>query len=164
MSSHHCHARVPLTALVLAVLPLAGCGDGAAKPTAQVPRGIYTSSSDCAEAGKLSFEQCAEALERAVAAHEKLAPNHASLKSCEKTEGESQCERTAAGDYRPRLLAFLVAATTPPTARPLYAAPAGKEGFRASDKTLFLISDDNLTFSGHAQTLAEGGEAKKKKR
>jgi hypothetical protein len=164
MSPQHSHARLAITAMALAAVPLAGCGDGAAKQTVRVPRGVYTSSSDCAEAGKLSFEECTGALERAVAAHEKQAPSYGSLKSCEKTEGESQCERTDAGGYRPRLLAFLVTATTPPTARALYAAPAGKEGFRASDKTLFLISDETLTFSSHAHTLAESGDAKKKKR
>jgi uncharacterized protein YgiB involved in biofilm formation len=151
--------------VVAATSALAGCGEGAAKATAPAPRVVYTSSSDCAEAGKLTFEQCASAMEHAVAGHEKAAPSYASLKSCEKTEGEAQCERTASGGYRPRLLAFLVTAGASPTARPLYAAPEGKEGFRAADKTLFLVSDETLTFSGHAQTLAEGGaEAKKKKR
>lgn len=158
------HARLALAAMAAAILPLAGCGDGAAKTAAQAPRGVYTSSSDCAAAGRLSFEQCSGALEHAVAAHEKSAPSYASLKSCEKTEGESQCERTASGGYRPRLLAFLVMASSPPAARPLYAAPEGKEGFRASDKTLVLHSDETIAFSEHAHTLAEGGSDKKKKR
>jgi uncharacterized protein YgiB involved in biofilm formation len=156
--------RLALT-VVAAAAPLAGCGQGAAKATAPAPRGIYTSSGDCAEAGKLTFEQCASAMEHAVAGHEKAAPSYSSLKSCEKTESEERCERTASGGYRPRLLAFLVTAGASPTARPLYAPPEGKEGFRAADKTLFLVSDETLTFSGHAQTLAEGGaDAKKKKR
>ena len=104
--------------------------------------------------------------EKAVAEHEKSAPSYSTLRSCEATEGRDRCERTHIGNYRPVLLAFLVVASKPPVAKPLYASGDPKKiGFRSAAKDFYLTSDDAVTMSEHAQTLAEAHvdpKAKKK--
>lgn len=154
-------------ALVIAVLALGGCG-GDGKKTAEPAafQGIYTASGDCADSGKLTIDQCLTAMEKAVAEHEKSAPSYSTLRSCEATEGRDRCERTHIGNYRPVLLAFLVVASKPPVAKPLYASGDPKKiGFRSAAKDFYLTSDDAVTMSEHAQTLAEAHvdpKAKKK--
>lgn len=154
--------------LVIAALSLAGCGggDGGTKKTAEPPpfRGIYTASGDCADSGKLTIDQCLDAMEKAVAEHEKSAPSYTSRKSCEATEGADRCERTHVGNYRPVLLAFLVTALKPPVAKPLYASGDPKKiGFRTATKDFYLINDEAVTMSEHAHTLAEANVEKKSK-
>lgn len=148
--------------LAVAAIALAGCGGGEKKAAAAPAfRGIYTTSSDCANSGKLDAQQCMDAMEKAVLEHEKAAPSYTTLKSCENTEGKDRCERTHAGSYRPVLLAFLVTASTPPKATPLYAPGDKKVGFRTAAKEFFLTSDDSVAMSQHAQTLAEANVDKK---
>ena len=151
-------AGVVLAAISIA---LAGCGGEKKQSAAAVFRGIYTTSSDCAGSGKINAEQCIEAMEKAVIEHEKAAPSYTSLRSCENTEGKDRCERTHTGSYRPVLLAFLVTASTPPKATPLYAPGDKKVGFRTAAKEFFLTSDDSVAMSQHAQTLAEANVDKK---
>lgn len=159
-----------LSTLMLAftALLLAGCGGGS-KKVAEAPafQGIYTASGDCADSGKLTIDQCLEAMEKAVAEHEKSAPSYNSLKSCESTEGRDRCERTHIGNYRPVLLAFLVTAPTPtkpPAAKPLYASGDPKKiGFRSAAKDFYLTSDETVSMSAHAHTLAEANVDKKAK-
>lgn len=156
-----------ISALSLAALVLAGCGGGgSAKKTAEPPpfRGIYTASGDCADSGKITIDDCVTAMEKAVADHEKTAPTYTSLRSCEATEGRERCERTHVGAYRPVLLAFLITASKPPVAVPLYATgDAKKIGFRTAAKEFFLAGDEAVAMSEHAQTLAESSVDKKGK-
>ena len=144
-------ALVPLAAL------LAGCGKSGKK--AEGPpafRGVYTTSSDCADSGKITIEQCMEAMQKAVAEHEKTAPKYSSLRSCEATEGPGRCERTESSGFRPILLAILVTGSTPPEGKPLYAATEKKViGFRSATKEHYLADNEAIPFSEHAQTLAE---------
>lgn len=148
-----------LALVLLLAFPLAGCGGGnSAKPEAA--KGIYTSSADCADHGKLTFEQCVTAMDQAVAEHESAAPTYSSLQRCEDAEGVNKCEHTHAGRFRPKLLAFFVVASEPPTATPLYAAPKGEAGFRNAGSKLFLEKDETITFSEHAQTLYEAQREK----
>ena len=159
---HDTTARLLLALLV--TLPFAGCGNGGGAAKAQAAKGIYTNSVDCAEGGKLTFEQCAQALDAAVTEHEKTAPTYTALWRCEETEGVNKCEHTHAGRFRPKLLAFLVIATDPPVATPLYAPPKGKAGFRGADSKLYLEKDETITFSEHAQTQFEAHLDKRKVR
>lgn len=162
----HPSGVLSLAAASIAAFSLAGCGGGGTKKTAEPPpfRGIYTASGDCADSGKLTIDQCLEAMEKAVAEHEKNAPTYASLRSCEATEGPGRCERTHANNYRPVLLAFLVTASKTPVATPLYATgDAKKVGFRTATKEFFLASDEAVVMSQHAQTLAEAASGTKPK-
>ena len=62
--------KYPIFVSFGALALLAGCGE-AEKPKAAAPpaeRGIYISASDCADGGKLSAEQCGQAIDQAVAA------------------------------------------------------------------------------------------------
>ncbi len=159
-------SKMSRLSLVVAALALAGCGGGGSKKVAEAPpfQGIYTASGDCADSGKLTIDQCLEAMEKAVTDHEKTAPSYTSLKSCEATEGRDRCERTHVGNYRPVLLAFLVIASKPPVAKPLYASGDPKKiGFRTATKDFYLTSDEAVTMSEHAHTLAEANVDKKAK-
>lgn len=151
------HLIVASTAL------LAACGKGnddVAK--GPVHKGVYTSAADCEASGKLSIEICARAMEIAVAEHETNAPSYGSLRNCEDKEGKDTCERTEE-KYRPQLQAFLVIASEPPQAVPLYAPPANAEGFRGADKKTYLATDETIAFSEHAAGLAEINKEMKRK-
>lgn len=139
----------------LATLALAGCGSGSQEPAKPVARGVFTSASDCAEAGTLTLEQCSNAIAQAVANHEKTAATYTTLKKCEATEGTERCERTAEKVFRPRLLAFAVTPGKPPSASPLYASGNGQPGFKMSDKKVLQADDESLTFSRAAMGVAE---------
>ena len=141
-------------AAALLTASIAGCG-ASPQQKAEAAKGVFTSSSDCAESGILTIEQCMQAMSAAVVAHEKSAPTYSELRRCEATEGANKCEHTHAGRFRPRLLAFLIVASEPPVATPLYAAPKGEAGFRAADNKLYLEKDETIRFSSHAQTLFE---------
>lgn len=159
-------SKVPgVVALAVTALVLAGCGGGSKKTAGPPPfQGVYTASGDCADSGKMTLDQCLAAMEQAVADHEKVAPTYGNLKSCEATEGRDRCERTHVGNYRPVLLAFLIVASTPPVAKPLYASGDPKKvGFRTAGNEFFLAGDEAVNMSRHAQTLAEATIDKKSK-
>ncbi len=134
---------------------LSGCGQSPGAEGDGAKRGIYTSAADCADGGRLTIEACARIIEAAVVEHEATAPSYSSLKSCETAEGTERCERAASGRYRPRLLAFLVVASNPPVAHPLYATQKGEAGFRTGDRKNLLASDETLSFSRHAVAAYE---------
>ena len=150
--------------LLAAGLLLAGCGGG--KPVAVVTaeRSIFTSALDCEAAGKFSIDVCSATIEAAVAAHDKTAPSYKSIDSCETAEGKEKCERIGENLYRPRLSAFLITASTPPVAAPLYLTRDGQPGFRTADKQNILAKDETLIFSKSARQAFEGhtGGVKKK--
>lgn len=143
---------------------LAGCGGSPSASTTPDYKGIFTTAVDCGESGKISYEDCSAAMSKAVDAHEKDAPTYSSQRACIAKEGEGKCEFTAAnGRYRPRLLAFLVTASKPPVAKPLYAHAKGKPGFRDISNNEYTIDTEELAFSEHAQTMFEAQAAKKKR-
>jgi len=148
-----------IASLVLAPLSLASCGDSGAAtppPTAVVAeRLVFISVKDCAESNKIERAACEAIIDEAIARHVANAASFTSTKSCETAESADHCERTAAKAYRPRLLAFLVTASTPPTAVPLYAANGGDPGFHTLEGKPILVSDETLTFSKLASAALE---------
>lgn len=152
-----------LVACAMLASGLAGCGKAQISDATPEFKGIYTTSVDCADSGRFSYEDCSQAMAKAVDEHEKDAPTYASAKSCVAKEGEGKCEFTAAnGKYRPRLLAFLVTSSKPPKAKPLYAHPKGDTGFRDISSTYYTTASDELVFSEHAQTMFEAHAGKKR--
>lgn len=141
---------------LLLAASLTGCGGSAPDPNApKTPRGVYTSSTDCADAGKLKLEECSKLIEDAVAQHVAAAPSYTSLKACEKTEGPDRCERTDPKSYRPLLAAYLVTFSEPPAVLPLYPTLDGKPGFRDLAKGTHLDEDDSIVFSKSAAATYE---------
>lgn len=141
--------------LVLAAL-LAGCGDNtpAAQKGPPAPRGIFISASDCADAGKISIENCGRAIDDAVAAYQQTAPSYKSLRSCDSALGPDRCVRGVDGKYRPQLQAFLVTMSTPASAVALYPpAGANTKGFRSKTGAVSAF-DDGYTISASAQAVA----------
>lgn len=156
--------HLAFAATTLASAILAGCG-GSAPTTAEAPefKGVFTTAIDCADSGKISYEDCAKVMSEAVVTHEADAPTYTSERSCVAKEGEGRCEFTAAnGKYRPRLLAFLITASKPPTAKPLYAHPKGQSGFRDISNNTYTNDDEHLVFSEHAQTMFEAQAVKRR--
>lgn len=147
-------------AAVLAGVLAAGCGGGSSQPVAETKRGVFTTAVDCADTGLLDYEACAAAMADAVHMHETDAPTYGSLRSCSAKEGEGRCEFTANGKYRPRLLAFLVTASSPPVAKPLYAHQK-EAGFRDLSNNTYTDLDDTLKFSEHAQTMYQVNSGKR---
>lgn len=157
--------RLALAVAVL-VLPLALAGCGGSKSNtadAKVSKGIYTTASDCAASGKLTYEQCSDLIYAAIEKHEADAPTYSELRFCEAKEGEGKCEFTANQKIRPKLMAFLVTASVPPAAIPLYATAKGEPGFRDLGGSTYLHTNEELVFSEHAVTVFERNNPKRKR-
>jgi hypothetical protein len=142
---------------ILVVLSaLGGCGEDATAvpngPAAE--RGIFISSSDCADAGKLTIDQCGQAIDKAVAMHNRKAASYKNLRDCAAVEGPDRCSRDVDGSYRSNLQAFLVTMSDPPSAVPLYASTDGSVGFRGMDKKAYPAIADGYTVSAAAQAAA----------
>ncbi len=150
-SSRH---SIRILAVVAASVTVAGCG-GSEKKAAVIVRHVITSSVDCSENAGLTYEQCTEVIEKAVAEHEKSAATYTNLKTCETTEGAERCERLDEKVFRPKLKAFLLSMSEPPKAVPLYTIKDGKAGFRDTSNTMYLSEDEQLTFSKSAVHAAE---------
>ncbi|MBL8565249.1 MAG: DUF1190 domain-containing protein [Hyphomicrobiaceae bacterium] len=146
---------------VVAALGLTGCGKSTKSSGPVDWKGVFTTATDCADAGKLSYDECSDAMARAVADHESNATTYSELRFCEAKEGPGRCE-FGSGKYRSRLLAFLVTEGKPPKAMPLYPPAKGKTGFRDSGGTLYTTDNEQLTFSEHAQTMFETHATKKR--
>jgi len=77
---------------------LGGCGDASqpeAKARPPVEHGVFISARDCAATGKLTVDQCGQAIDAAVARHEAEAPAYGSLSQCEATVGADRCDRVS---------------------------------------------------------------------
>lgn len=159
------HRLVLVAAALVLPTALAGCGGSKTETsTDKVPRGIYTTASDCAGSGKLTYEQCSELIYAAIDQHEENAPTYSELRFCEATEGDGRCEFTANQKIRPKLQAFLVTVSQPPKAIPLYATPKGEPGFRDLGGATYLHTNAELVFSEHAVTVFEGNKPKRTRR
>ena len=148
--------KYPIFVSFGALALLAGCGE-AEKPKAAAPpaeRGIYISASDCADGGKLSAEQCGQAIDQAVAAHEQTAPGYKTLSQCIAAEGAERCDKTVGGAYRARLQAFFVTMSNPPHGVPLYPPAGSSVGFRSPSRQAISAKDETLHVSLAALTLA----------
>lgn len=151
-------------AILAAPVLLAGCGGSSPKVAVKDFKGIYTTASDCADSGKLSYEDCSAAMAQAVQKHETDAPSYGELRFCEAKEGDGKCEGGGEQKYRPKLFAFLVTAGKTTTAVPLYAHTKGEEGFRDLAGATYMHANPDLVFSSHAQTMYEKIGKKSKKR
>lgn len=158
------HTLIRTIVATLAPLALTACGDAGPAPATvakAIEKAIFVSAGDCTESGKLNEEVCAELIDRAVATHVNQAPSYPSVRSCEKVEGPERCEHTGKNTFRPRLLAFLVTLSEPPTAVPLYASPSVEAGFRTANKTAVMVNDEAFIFSrlslSNAEPPREGG-------
>ncbi|MFV0367509.1 MAG: DUF1190 domain-containing protein [Hyphomicrobiaceae bacterium] len=164
MAEHSSYRAFVVAAAVLLTAALAGCGGSKKKSETPVVQGIYTTASDCADAGHLDYDACSDLISAAVEIHEKDAPTYTELRFCEGKEGEGKCENTANEKIRPKLLAFLITVSDPPTGIPLYAHAKGELGFRDLAGKVYLHSNDQLVFSEHAVTVFERNAARRFRR
>jgi uncharacterized protein YgiB involved in biofilm formation len=162
--------RLSKAALAASFLTLAatfgGCGDSgpANGSKAGDARGVIVSSTDCVSFGPKAVDACTKALEKAVNVHEASTASYGNIQACETAIGPNNCERSASGKYRPRLLAFMVTVSgAAARAEPLYAAKDGAVGFQTADKDVLLAIDQSLAFSRLALSVAEmqAGSGKK---
>ncbi len=147
---------------------LGGCGDSGSSPgsagKASDARGVIASAADCASFGPDAVKACAAAIERAVTSHEAASASYSNLQSCETAVGANKCERAESGKYRARLSAFMVTiGSASARAEPLYPVGEGKVGFQTAGKSPLLASDQSLTFSRLALSVAETQAAQSKK-
>jgi uncharacterized protein DUF1190 len=141
---------------VLAAAALAGCGNSATAvtPKSGAERGIFISSGDCADAQKLTIDQCGDAIDRAVVVHQRQAPSYKSLNACVAVEGPDRCAKGVDGNYQANVQAFLITFGNVPSALPLYATSDGSAGFKGLDKQKYGLNDDGYTVSASAQAIA----------
>lgn len=163
MAKSRSHKFALVAAALILPAMLGGCGGSGSSDGPKIPKGIYTTAADCAEAGKLTYEQCSDLIYAAIDKHEAEAPTYSELRFCEAKEGEGKCEFTANQKIRPKLMAFLVTASEPPQAVPLYATPKGEPGFRDLGGSTYLHSNEELVFSEHAVTVFERNGQKKRR-
>lgn len=147
--------KSPRAMALLAALALAGCGKAEKAPTAAVKQFVVTSAVDCAENAGLEYEACSTLIETAVATHTKDAPTFTSTKACEKSEGAGKCERVDETTYRPRLTAFQLTMSEPPTAAPLYPSKKPEAGFRTAGNTAIVVDNEAYTFTKSAADASE---------
>ena len=137
---------------------LSACGNAeppkAAAPPPVIENGIYTSTGDCVDGGKLTAEKCEKAIDMAVSVHESSAPIFKTKRQCEAATGPERCGKTVDGRYRPLLQAFFVVMSTPPSAQPLYPSTAQQIGFQSLTKQVIFADDESLLISNSAITLA----------
>ena len=148
--------RLPLFAAIAAATTLTACGQ-AEEPHAAGPppeHGVFISSTDCAERGKLTIDQCGHAIDQAVAAHTKTAPVYKFLRQCEAVQGPERCDRIGDNEYRVRIQAFFVTMSDPATAVPLYAPFGATAAFRSPSKQELMASDESLNMSHAALSVA----------
>lgn len=129
---------------------------GRAPPKVQgpaAPQGLFISTNDCAESGKLSAELCGKAVDEAVAIHHSQAPHFATMRQCEAGFGLDRCDKGADGQYRPRIQAFLITMKDPPEGKPLYPSEPGKPGFRTADKASITNAAETYTVSNAAAAI-----------
>lgn len=136
---------------------LGGCGDASQPEAAAAPpaeHGIFISAQDCAATGKLTVDQCGQAIDAAVARHEAEAPAYGSHSQCEAIVGADRCDKGVDGRYRIRLQAFFVTLAIPARAVGLYPPSQSMIGFQSPSKQSIHARDDTLRVSDAALTLA----------
>lgn len=150
--------RFAIAAGFLAAAFAAGCGQAppaVKKAAAPIEKGIFISTNDCIDAGKIPEDACIKAVDTAVAIHESKAASYKTLQTCAKAEGADGCDKTVNGQYRARLQAFLITLTVPPAAEPLYPLREKKKvGFRSPTQKMIDAQDDTLIVSASALAMA----------
>ena len=152
------HQLSKFIVVLIGGMALTGCGsdpDPAQKSQAPpIEHGIFISATDCAATGKLTIDQCGQAIDRAVAEHEAQAPVFASIDRCEGTYGVDRCDKGVDERYRPRLQAFFVTLANPAHAVPLYPPSKSLIGFQSPSRQPVSARDQTLRVSEAALTLA----------
>lgn len=146
--------------LVILTGTLAGCNPSQGSQGKAAVH-IVASVQDCAALNLITADDCQVAIEQAVVQHERAGPSYKTLALCEATEGEGNCERTSAGSYMPRPVAFHFTMSRPPVARPLYMGLKGAATLRVANGTAFS-PDGDIPFSDWARRRVEAGVDKKK--
>lgn len=148
--------RAVLPLLLPALALLAACGKSEEPQAAAPPpeTGVFISSGDCADSGKLTLDACAEAIDGAVAAHEVQAPTFKTVNQCAGTVGPDRCDKGVDGLYRARIQAFYVVMSTPPSAVPLYPPTTPSIGFQSPSKQFIDGRNEHMHISVAAQTVA----------
>ena len=149
--------RFPLALCLASALAVSACGKAEEKKAEAAPPaevGVFTSTSDCADAGKLTADECGHAIDQAVAAHSQNTVIHKSLRMCEAAEGPERCDKTGEGEYRARVQAFFVTMSKPATAVPLYPSSGGTAAFRSPSKQELNVHDESLNMSHSAMSVA----------
>ena len=138
--------RAVLPLLLPALALLAACGKSEEPQAAAPPpeTGVFISSGDCADSGKLTLDACAEAIDGAVAAHEVQAPTFKTVNQCAGTVGPDRCDKGVDGLNRARIQAFYVVMSTPPSAVPL----AGVEARSSRVSALYFDTPTRETTTG----------------
>lgn len=149
-------ARAPLALCIASATLLTACGSAEVPKIAAPPaeKGVFVSSSDCTEAGKISEDACGKAIDQAVAIYSQTATMHNSLRLCEVAEGPERCVKAGENQYRVRVQAFLVTMGNPPTAVPLYPPPTPTAAFRSPSKQDLNVNDESLNMSHQAMAVA----------
>ncbi len=148
--------RLSLIATLAAATTLTACGQ-AEQPKSEAPpaeHGVFISSTDCADTGKITLDDCGQAIDSAVAAHNENSAVYKSLRQCEAAEGPERCDKIGENEYRVRVQAFFVTMSTPATAVPLYAPNASTAAFRSPSKQELSAKDESLHMSPAAMTVA----------
>lgn len=137
---------------LLVLMALAGCGGSGGPTHGNGPRGVFTSTNDCAEYDKFDFKSCSEAVRTAIKIHNEEGATYEGRRFCKAKE--LGCERTLNNKFRPRLLGFYVElpekAGEKIIGKPLYAMAGKKKGFRDHEKVSYLEKDLSLVFSRSA--------------
>ena len=139
-------------------LALWGCGNsGPQAPKAAAPpteHGIFISSADCAASGKLTIDECGQAIDLAVSQHETTAPKFDVQSQCEDKFGVGRCEKGMDARFRARLQAFFVTLEKPGHAVGLYPPAKSMIGFVSPSQQLVDARDPTLKVSNGALSLA----------
>jgi Protein of unknown function (DUF1190) len=148
--------RNPLAVVAFIAVALSGCGKAEEPKVAAPPaeHGVFISSTDCADSGKITEDACGHAIDQAVANHNNIAPVYKTIRQCEAAEGPERCDKTGDNEYRIRIQAFFVTMSEPPTAVPLYPPVSSTAAFRSPSKQELSVKDDSLNMSHHAMSVA----------
>jgi hypothetical protein len=151
--------RLSIVSSMICALALSACGQAeeqkaAAPPPPPAEHGVFISSSDCAETGKLTIDKCGEAIDQAVAAHNEQSTIYTTLRQCEGAEGPERCDKIGEKEYRARIQAFFVTMSDPPSAVPLYPPSSSIAAFRSPSKQDLSAIDESLNMSRAAITIA----------
>jgi hypothetical protein len=150
--------RIVFAICLVPVALLAGCGKSADKTkaaAAPAEYGVFISTLDCADTGKLKMEECSKLIDHAVALHNKETTVYKFLQKCEAGEGgPDRCDKTGEDEYRAKLQAFYITFSTPPVAIPLYPPRTASLAFRTQAKQVVDVRDASLLISNDAKAVA----------
>jgi hypothetical protein len=150
-----------IASLLIVASALAGCNQSDPGPTSAPDAarseqlGIFLSSNECAFSGKLSLDQCSEAIQTALSGHDKEIAGYKSEADCLSMFPHSRCEVRMDGRYRRRAQAFLITLAAPPNAIALFRPGRAIVGFRTASGQEVDATEKALQISKTAFELAQ---------